>query len=189
MSATAEQPATVIPAMGEQAESSGIAKVETPKAAVEDTASSQAVPVKPAQDVPTLTKIASIPEETHLSEFFALLPGITKDADHTEMWGVELKADANHVPTSIVLEKFLRANKQDMSKAKTQLIDALNWRRETQPAKLLAETEFDNEKFGNLGYVTVHEPCLKYSSPKEVITWNVYGAVKDKKKTFGDVDE
>lgn len=54
-----------------------------------------------------------------------------------------------------------------------------------QPTKLLEETEFDSAKYGNLGYVTAYQLGEK----KEIITWNVYGAVKDNKATFGDVQE
>jgi phosphatidylinositol transfer protein SFH5 len=35
-----------------------------------------------------------------------------------------------------------------------------------------------------MGYVTTH----KDGDKETVITWNIYGAVKDNKKTFGDVE-
>lgn len=102
------------------------------------------------------------------------------------MWGVEL-LHSNDVPTSIVLEKFLRANNQDVEKARQQLIKALKWRKEVQPAKVLAETNFDEKKYGGLGYVTVYPKTGSHE--KEIVTWNIYGAVKDKQATFGDVKE
>jgi hypothetical protein len=102
------------------------------------------------------------------------------------MWGVEL-TNSSDVPTSIVLEKFLRANNQDVAKAKAQLIEAMKWRKGIQPRKLLDETEFDQAKFGSLGYVTVYPKTDSHE--KEVVTWNIYGAVKNKQETFGNVEE
>ncbi|KUJ17370.1 CRAL/TRIO domain-containing protein [Mollisia scopiformis] len=122
---------------------------------------------------------------TPLQKLFAELPAIIKEADYGEMWEVEL-LDAD-VPTSIVLEKFLRANTKDIAKAKAQLIEALKWRKTMQPKKLLETVEFDSEKFGGLGYVTVYRKTE--SHPKEIVTWNIYGSVKDKQATFGNVEE
>ncbi|KIM99531.1 hypothetical protein OIDMADRAFT_200587 [Oidiodendron maius Zn] len=102
------------------------------------------------------------------------------------MWGVEL-SDESHVPSTIVLEKFLRANNKDVAKAKSQLTSALKWRKRVQPAKLLEETEFDPVKFGGLGYVTIYPKSDKHE--KEILTWNIYGAAKNVKATFGNVDE
>lgn len=123
---------------------------------------------------------------TPLSKFFEELPSAIKFADYKEMWGVEL-ADESHVPTCIVLEKFLRANSKDVTKAAAQLTEALKWRKSVNPIKLLEETEFDSAKFGGLGYVTVFPKSAGHE--KEIVTWNIYGAVKDNKATFGDVEE
>lgn len=148
--------------------------VEEPKPAIEATSETPAVPEK------------STPGLSPLSKLFAELPSIIKDAEHNEMWGVEL-ADESHVPTTIVLEKFLRANTKDVAKAKAQLIEALKWRKAVNPAKLLADEEFDTSKFGGLGYVTVYPKSEGHA--KEIVTWNIYGAVKDNKATFGNVEE
>ncbi|APA05568.1 hypothetical protein SS1G_10044 [Sclerotinia sclerotiorum 1980 UF-70] len=121
-----------------------------------------------------------------LSKFFSELPEILKVAGHNEMWGIILDPSEDHVQTSIVLEKFLRANTKDVTKAKAQLTEALKWRKAMQPQKLLVDTEFDKVKFGKLGYVTSYPTS---EGGKEVITWNIYGAVKDTKKTFSDVPE
>jgi hypothetical protein len=132
---------------------------------------------EPATVTPTTTLVAP---STSLGKLFAELRVIIKDADYNEMWGVELQDD-KHVPTTIILQKFLRANNNDVEKAKTQLGDALKWRKRMQPAKLVNNV-FDTSKFGDLGFITAYEG-------KEVITWNIYGAVKDMKTTFGDVEE
>lgn len=139
----------------------------------------------PPSEKPSEKPIQAAPS-TPLAKLFAELPVIIKDADHKEIWGVEL-SDDSHVPTTIVLEKFLRANSKDVTKAKAQLIEALKWRKKVQPAKLLADTEFDATKYGGLGFVTVYPKTD--TRGKEIITWNIYGAVKDNKATFGNVEE
>lgn len=126
------------------------------------------------------------PAGTPLSKFFAELPSIIKEAEYKEIWGVELSEDS-HVPTTIILEKFLRANAKDVAKAKAQLIEALKWRKKIQPTDLLTNTEFDATKFGGLGYVTIYPKSASHD--KEIVTWNIYGAVKDNKATFGNVEE
>lgn len=137
------------------------------------------VPVE-AASVPVPEKEIVAPPGTHLSKLFAELPSIISEAGCFEMWGVELTEDS-HVPTTIVLEKFLRANNKDVAKAKAQLVEALKWRKSMQPAQLLADFQFDPAKFGGVGYVTTYG--------KEIVTWNIYGAVKDNKATFGNVEE
>jgi hypothetical protein len=126
------------------------------------------------------------PPPSALKRLFAELDAIKKEASYGEMWGVEL-SDESHVPSTIVLEKFLRANNKDVAKAKSQLISALTWRKRIQPAKLLEETEFDPVKFGGLGYVTIYPKTDKHE--KEILTWNIYGAAKNLKATFGNVEE
>lgn len=122
-----------------------------------------------------------------LSKLFSELPSIISAAEYGEMWGVKLK-DEKDVPTGIVLEKFLRANqvekKKNVDKAKAQLIEALKWRKTVQPRKLLEETEFDGTRFGGLGYVTFYPQ----KEGKEIVTWNIYGGVKDKVATFGNIE-
>lgn len=127
---------------------------------------------------------------TPLAGLFAELPSTISEAGYQEMWGIPL-SDGSDIPTSIVLEKFLRANvekdgKKNVAKAKAQMIEALKWRKKINPIKLLAETEFDPAKFGGLGYVTVYPQEGKV---KEIVTWNIYGGVKDNKGTFGNVEE
>jgi hypothetical protein len=122
---------------------------------------------------------------TPLAKLSARLPSIIEAAQHSEMWAIDLK-DETHVPTSIVLEKFLRANDHDLEAAEKQLMEALKWRRKMDPLKLLAEGRFDAKRFGSLGYVTTYPSA---DGKKEIITWNIYGAVKDLKETFGNVEE
>lgn len=157
-----------------------------------DQEKSEAEPVeeKKVEAAPEEKKAAPAEEKkpvaTPQEQLLTALPSIIEEAEHGEIWGVTLK-DASHVPTTIVLEKFLRANTKDVAKAKAQLIEALKWRKKMDPVKLLTDVEFDKSKFGDLGYVTVYPKTDAHA--KEIVTWNIYGAVKDNKATFGNVEE
>lgn len=122
--------------------------------------------------------------DTPLARLAARLVEITKSADHNEMWGVELGDPNTHVPTKVILQKFLRANTGDVPGAEKQLKAALEWRKEMNPTALVTAS-YEEEKFGGLGYVTTHEDI---AGNVTVITWNIYGAVKNFKVTFGDLD-
>lgn len=78
------------------------------------------------------------------------------------------------------MQKFLRANANDLPKAEEQLLSTLKWRKEFDPVKAASET-FPKDKFEGLGYVTEIDGGI--------VTWNIYGAVKDYEKTFVPVDE
>ncbi|KAH7309089.1 CRAL-TRIO domain-containing protein [Stachybotrys elegans] len=124
--------------------------------------------------------------ESPLKQLAARLPEILKKAEHTEMWGVELK-DLDHAPTQVILHKFLAANTNVVANAEQQLISALEWRKQVNPAGLTQGT-YSKSKFDNLGFVTVHKNEGE-TAGETVITWNIYGAVEDKKHTFGDIEE
>ncbi|KAF7544429.1 hypothetical protein G7Z17_g9953 [Cylindrodendrum hubeiense] len=139
---------------------------------------------KPAEKPAEASEPAPAPVETPVIKLNARLADIIATASHSEMWGVQL-SNIEHVPTKVVLQKFLRANNDDVAAAEKQLISALEWRKKMQPGSLVTET-FDKNKFNDLGFITVH----KDEAGKEtIITWNVYGAVKDNKVTFGNVEE
>lgn len=117
-------------------------------------------------------------QKSPLQEFDAKLPEILKEIGHDEMWGVKLVTPASsHVPTGIVLQKFLNANDGDLTKAVDQFTGALNFRKEKKPLELLTK-QFNANKFADLGAVTVY--ALKDSPVPEVFTWNIYGNVKGK---------
>ncbi|TDZ15411.1 Phosphatidylinositol transfer protein sfh5 [Colletotrichum orbiculare MAFF 240422] len=181
---TEAQPAAVAPT-AEPIAPAVAPSPEQPKAE-ETTPAAQKTDEKPQE-----TPAAAVEEEpaekakTPVAAFFEKLAGILEAAGHREMWGVKL-TDDSHIPTIVVLQKFLRANDNDVSAAAEQLKKALEWRRDTDPGKLLDEVSFDNTKFGELGYVTTH---LDTQGKETVITWNIYGAVKDKQATFGNVQE
>ncbi|KAF4336993.1 SFH5-phospholipid transporter [Fusarium beomiforme] len=136
---------------------------------------------KPTQEEPKVEKSAP---ETPLAKLNARLEDILSKTQHKEMWGVQL-TNVDHAPTKVVLQKFLRANNGDPVAAENQLTQALEWRKEMNPTALVTQT-FDKSKFGDLGFVTVHEG---ENGKTTVITWNIYGAVKNNMATFGNVEE
>lgn len=53
----------------------------------------------------------------------------------------------------------------------------------------LTGKKFQKEKFTGLGYITSYsDPSITTPDGKDVLTWNIYGNVKDIEKTFGDLD-
>ncbi|KAM0415731.1 hypothetical protein ACHAPT_013316 [Fusarium lateritium] len=151
------------------------AKAEVPAEGHAGAPAKAAVDEKPAQGPAPSTPLIQLNHR---------LKSIFRDTHYKEMWGVEL-SDINHVPTRVVLQKFLRANNDDVPDAERQLCMALEWRKKMKPTALVTQT-FNKKKFNDLGFVTVH----KDETGKEtIITWNIYGAVKNNKATFGDVQE
>lgn len=117
--------------------------------------------------------------KTPLDEFDARVADLIKEVGHDEMWGVKLVSPASsHVPTSIVLQKFLNANDGDLTKAIDQFKGALTFRKDKKPLQLLHKT-FSAHKFADLGAVTVYAAKEGAVVP-EVFTWNLYGNVKGK---------
>jgi hypothetical protein len=134
-------------------------------------------------------EVTTKPEDAQdpLSKFFSLFPDLVEEAGHDEVYGIQL-SPASPFQTKLILQKFLRANKNDLAKAKQQLLETLKWRKEFDPIKAASET-FSQEKFGGLGYIIEIEGMPGSLNEKDVVTFNIYGAVKDNKKTFGDVNE
>jgi hypothetical protein len=171
-----QTPATI----AENAASESVIAVPEATPAKTETATTEATTAeKPAEATPTTD---SSPFPADVQKLFEKLPELTKKAEYSEIWGIELKPD--HIPTAIILQKFLRANENDLEKAESQLKEALEWRKKIQALKLVDET-FEGEKFSGLGYVTTYEK----DGAKEVVTWNIYGAVKSMETTFGNIEE
>lgn len=105
---------------------------------------------------------------------------------HPEIWGVTLAEPSSHVPSQIVLQKYLNANDQDHAKALDQLTKTLEWRAKMKPLQLL-ERKFNKAKFGGLGFVTTYSGGE--GKAEEVFTWNIYGGVKSVDETFGNLEE
>jgi hypothetical protein len=134
-------------------------------------------------------KAEKLPTST-LRGQLAHLWSAAKQHGHPEIWGVTLADPASHIPTQIVLHKYLNANDGDLDKATDQLIKTLEWRAKMKPLDLLKK-KFNPAKFGKLGYVTTYAERENETdaAAKEVFTWNVYGAVKSIDETFGNLEE
>lgn len=115
---------------------------------------------------------------------------LAQSKGHPEIWGVTLADPSGHVPTQVVLQKYLNANDGDLVKAKEQLGKTLEWRAKMKPLDLIGK-KFNRTKFAGLGYVTVFGESEATSDPeaREVFTWNIYGSVKDVNETFGNLAE
>ena len=82
----------------------------------------------------------------------------------------------------MILAKFVRARTLNVSDAADMLVATLKWRDEFKIEEIMKE-EFDPEVFGKLGKVFGKD---KDGRP---VTYNLYGAVKDMKAVFGDVQK
>lgn len=130
---------------------------------------------------------ASTPKQTPIAELW----DAAKSNGHPEIWGVTLVDPSTHIPTQIILQKYLNANDGDLVKAKDQLIKTLEWRAKTKPLDLVKKT-FSKAKFEGLGYVTSYVGDSSDAADpenKEVFTWNIYGGVKSIDETFGNLEE
>lgn len=142
-----------------------------------------------AASAPAATGASSWPEtaaDHPLTQFYDAFELLTKEAAHNEVYGVTLsKSDEFH--TKLILQKFLRANANDLEKAKQQLLETLKWRKDFDPTKAAAES-FDKTKFDGLGYIIEVDGVPESENKKDIVTFNIYGAVKDNKATFGDLE-
>jgi hypothetical protein len=121
-----------------------------------------------------------------LTKFYEVFEELVSQTGHDEVYGVKLtKSDEFH--TKLILQKFLRANANDLEKAKQQLFETLKWRKEFDPTKAAGET-FDSTKFQGLGYIIEVDGVPESENKRDIVTFNIYGAVKDNKATFGDLD-
>lgn len=175
----AEPTAAAVPAV--TAETKPEAKAEEPTAAAAAPA-----PVEKKVDFKHDEKDA-MSSASPLQHLWAL----AKAHAHPEVWGVTLADPDTHVPSQIVLQKYLNANDGDLTKAKDQLTKTLDWRAKMKPLDLLKE-QFNREKFEGLGYANRYQ--AEGAGPEqpeltEVFTWNIYGGVKSIDTTFGDLNE
>jgi hypothetical protein len=124
--------------------------------------------------------------EHPLTKFYDTFETLVTEAAHSEVYGIEL-TKSNPFHTKLILQKFLRANQNDLEKAKQQLLETLKWRKEFDPTKAAGES-FERKRFDGLGYVLEVEGVPESPNKKDIVTFNIYGAVKDNKATFGDLE-
>jgi hypothetical protein len=149
----------------------------------DEIAAATAGPSKTDTAHPTWPELAA---DHPLAKFYASFEAIVKEADHAEVYGITLST-SSPFHTKLILQKFLRANQNYLDKAKEHLLLTLKWRKEFDPIKAMNET-YSKERFDGLGYVLEVEGVPGSENKKDIATFNIYGAVKDKKATFGDLD-
>ncbi|KLU87253.1 phosphatidylinositol transfer protein SFH5 [Magnaporthiopsis poae ATCC 64411] len=154
--------------------------------AVKDTEATKTTP--PAETKEAETKPKAPAASSALKDLWATAQAHA----HSEIWGVTLADPETHVPSQIILQKYLNANDGDLAKAKDQLTKTLDWRAKTKPLELV-QKKYNKEKFGGLGYITSYTADAgaeaKGANAQEVFTWNIYGGVKSMEETFGKLEE
>ncbi|PRT56434.1 Phosphatidylinositol transfer protein SFH5 [Wickerhamiella sorbophila] len=108
------------------------------------------------------------------------LPKLIEQANYSELYGIDFSSNAEWTTAhEKVLHKFLVANKYELEPSKTQLLNTLKWRKEFKP--LEAKDEVHSDDLQKLGIIT--------KSPSgKIITWNLYGAIKNRQEVFGKLD-
>ncbi|OQU99664.1 CRAL/TRIO domain-containing protein [Cladophialophora immunda] len=168
------------------------------KPAAEAPAEAAAEPSAPTETTPATAETPVVAEKagdvdvpvekklTPIEELWAL----AKAHDHPEIWGVTLEDPATHIPTQVILQKYLNAYDGDLTKSKDTLTKTLDWRAKMKPVELVKK-KFNRNKFAGLGYTTVYGDADPAADPesREVFTWNIYGSVKKLDETFGNLPE
>lgn len=122
-----------------------------------------------------------------LSLVIQAIPGIlkgTENPEYDEMYGYRINVDTEeYVDVAVrdeILLKFLIANEYNVEETKKKIISALNWRHSFNPLSAAYDESFD-ERLTSLGLLTNFEA---ESSNMRVVTWNLYGNLKDPKDLF-----
>jgi phosphatidylinositol transfer protein SFH5 len=93
-------------------------------------------------------------EDHPLAQLLAKLPDLLSKSGHDEIYGIRLKTKSEpgnpDFHTLLILQKFLRANQNDLLKAEDQLFKTLQWRKQFDPIVAMNET-FQSDKFNGLG--------------------------------------
>ncbi|KAF2115812.1 CRAL-TRIO domain-containing protein [Lophiotrema nucula] len=192
--ATAAVAAAPVPAT-ESSTEKDLEKTEPSEKKVEEATAAVAAAPLPASNGPsdaTATALSGepawpeTPADHPLAKFFEEFEELVKQAEYDEVYGIKL-SKSEEFKTKLILQKFLRANANDLVKAKEQLLDTLKFRKEFKPLDAVNE-KFEKERFEGLGFITEVEDVPESVNKKDIVTFNIYGAVKDNKKTFGDLD-
>ncbi|WWC72310.1 uncharacterized protein I206_106272 [Kwoniella pini CBS 10737] len=128
---------------------------------------------------------SELPADHPLLQLHSRLPTILEEANHSQIWGVRLiKTTPPAFSSLLILQKYLRSVANDVDNAAENLTKTLKWRKEFGLDKENAIPEEFGPDFEGLGYVT---QVGKENGGANIVTWNVYGAVRDIKKPFGDL--
>jgi len=138
------------------------------------------IPEEPQNE---LTKKFTEGEWKALKEFRTKIAEELKEAStNFSLWGVTINpASPPDARGSVILMKFLRARNLNVGDALKMLLDTLKWREDFNIEAAMKE-EYPADVFGNLGHIFGRD---KENHP---VTYNLYGANKDLKAVFGDVD-
>ncbi|KAB2579956.1 Cellular retinaldehyde-binding/triple function [Lasiodiplodia theobromae] len=176
--ATKPEPAADIAAEGEASKTDEAAKPDVP--------AKDEAPAKPSEAA-AAPAWPEISDDHPINKLLKALPDLITGADgYNEVYGIHLDP-TGPFHTKLILQKFLRANANDVDKAKNQLAETLKWRGSFKPLAALDEA-FAKDRYEGLGYVIEAEGVPESPNKKDIITFNIYGAVKDNKATFGDVE-
>ncbi|KAI5965467.1 SFH5 [Candida theae] len=141
------------------------------------------------EDVKTSIKSTALTTERAktLSKLIDTLPQILcklDNPDYDEIFGYRINtSDKPHVNVNIrneILLKFLAADNYDLQLSTQRLIKCFNWRNKFQPLHAAFKEEFDPE-LNSLGVIT---DFAEANANLHVITWNLYGNLKNPKKIF-----
>ncbi|KAB5547010.1 hypothetical protein GE09DRAFT_1190868 [Coniochaeta sp. 2T2.1] len=92
-----------------------------------------------------------------LDSMYFSLKNLMKELGHHEMWGIPLVDDnIKHLPTRLVLAKYLQASNNDTEEAIKRLRSTMIWRKQTKPRELMTKV-YSHETFAGLGFVHNHE--------------------------------
>lgn len=164
------------------------------EAAMASTESAQSASAAPratgtAEKVPASSTNPSWPDiavDSPLAKLLERSIHLTREAQYDEVYGIHLNGDSRF-HRKLILQKFLRANANDVEKASTQLLNTLKWRKSFRPLGTLKET-YSNKRFGGLGYIISVDGVPESPNKTDIVCLNVYGNVKDNKNTFEDLD-
>jgi hypothetical protein len=98
-------------------------------------------------------------EDHPLAQLLAKLPDLLSKSEHDEIYGIRLKTESEpgnpDFHTLLILQKFLRANQNDLLKAEDQLLKTLQWRKKFNPIAAMNQT-FQSDKFSGLVHYSLY---------------------------------
>lgn len=139
--------------------------------------------------MPSTVSWPELSEEHPLLKLHGRLLSILETAQHSHIWGIQLSSSSPPpFHTLLILQKYLRSNANDLNKAEVSLTKTLRWRKEfgLDQGGEKAKAGVEGDEFKGLGVITEVKDAAEGNC---VVTWNLYGVVKDKEATFGDVDK
>ncbi|CAK9436164.1 uncharacterized protein LODBEIA_P07220 [Lodderomyces beijingensis] len=126
-------------------------------------------------------------QATKLAQLISTIPDIlkkTENPEYDEIFGYRINTDDQRyvsVPhRNEILNKFLAADGYDVALSTERIIKTLNWRNEFQPLHAAFEEQFHPD-LNELGVITNFPEA---NANLHVITWNLYGNLKNPKKIF-----